>query len=227
MLWKKSVSFCLLLLLTFTKGGGEGGRRGEDEDVCFDSDITWDHLDQIEIKVGIESGRMCQKRCEDSANCTAFTWNTDAHPNLPRVCILFDATSNQLDCTNCLSGPPSCVCSSDYACNIVGDNIIDIIAPVDNEVECQTKCKDGNSCKMYTWFGDGDDNQLWKSTCMLFQKCKATAQDHTCSDCHTGAPSCVDSGAITSTTPFSLTIVTGVILLHHVLFIVTRVILLY
>ena len=79
---------------------------------------------------------------------SAFTWNTDDHPKLPRVCILFGSDTKLLNCSNCLSGPPSCVCSSEYAYNMVGDNIIDIIAPVYDEKECQTICKDDDLCTL-------------------------------------------------------------------------------
>ena len=169
------------------------------KDVCFESGITWDHVDLIDIEVSVETGRTCQRKCKDTPLCSAFTWNTDDHPNLPRVCILFNSDTIQLSCTNCISGPPSCVCSSEYACNIVDDNIIDIIAPVYDEEECQSICKDDDICNLYTWFGDGND--LWKSTCMLFQSCHDT--DQLCSDCHTGPAICSD--ATTTTTPFSTT----------------------
>eukprot|EP00092_Neocalanus_flemingeri_P020654 GFUD01022379.1.p1 GENE.GFUD01022379.1~~GFUD01022379.1.p1 ORF type:complete len:495 (+),score=82.82 GFUD01022379.1:9-1493(+) len=177
------VMWCLTILFigkVFSSG---------DDNFCFEEGVTWNHDDQIDIEVNIPTASECQNECKADGPCVAFTWNMLSHPHFPKVCSLFNSTDRAISCLSCLSGPPSCLCSQEFACNIVGDNIIDIVQSVSSEEECQVSCKNTENCKIYTWFNE--DAEVWKSTCFLFMYCDDT--DITCTGCFSGPPTCSSS----------------------------------
>ena len=50
-----------------------------------------------------------------------------------------------------MSGPDSCTCSTEVACQDDAGNIVEEMADVETEAECQKNCQDNLSCMFYTW----------------------------------------------------------------------------
>ena len=66
-------------------------------------------------------------------------------------CFLFSSVAKQTSFDDSVSGPVSCTCSSEVACQDDAGNIVEEMADVETEAECQKNCQDNLSCMFYTW----------------------------------------------------------------------------
>ena len=126
-----------------------------------------------------------QAACGANPNCSAFTWLSSENSHTPLFCFLFHSTSSLTSCSDCISGPVSCTCSSNTGCQVVGDNVIDVANEVSEEVMCQDLCASNHLCTFYTWY---DETHAPPFTCILFSDC--SVEDDTCSGCFSGPPHC-------------------------------------
>ena len=104
------------------------------------------------------------------------------HPTLPILLLFFPAIA--------LAQFTNGTCSlDDYACDIVDDNLVELVNDVSSVDECRQACNDNRaSCKYFTYFGP--DSYPFVETCMLFSSCKELDP---CTDCHSEALLCNDA----------------------------------
>ena len=114
----------LLSLLIFLQSGN----------CCFLDQTTWSSDNIFSSQDHITTPEDCQAICLASPSCTGFTWTTDRFPLYPNLCALFSATDELVPCQDCVSGPPTCLCSEKYQCVIQDDNIITSQVGVAREV---------------------------------------------------------------------------------------------
>ena len=162
---------------------------------CYTEDRTWSNEDVISIQPGVPSVTACQDLCAGEAGCSYFTWFTSHNEHTPLFCVLFRSVEKELECELCLSGPASCYCSEGVGCKVVGDNVLEVITGVTEELDCQALCAESEVCVYYTWY---DSTGLLANTCMLFSNCDI--MDETCTGCFSGPPSCSNNNPTTSAT---------------------------
>ena len=125
---------------------------------CLQGDITWDPSTITRITNGVQSPEECQKLCVIDPACTALTWTSEEADIFPLTCAFFSHTSNQTEaCPHCVSGPAPCGCNVPGECEVVGENIIDMISGVASVVECELLCLDEQDCQVFTFLGEGND----------------------------------------------------------------------
>ena len=181
-----SLSFGFLLLTTilgYTSGS------------CLKPNHTWLSFDILDIEQPVSDPYLCQAICVDTEECTAFTWTTADNQQFKEDCFLFGQASNQTICEECVSGPASCTCSTEAACEDAGDNIVDQIVAVSAEADCQNYCLENLSCKFYTWHS-ADSFPAY--TCVLLSSCVDTVS---CQGCFSGPSECQYEISTTITSP--------------------------
>jgi len=173
---------------------------------CYISDQTWLSTDILDTVQHVADHQECQKICAESPSCQAFTWTSEEYLQSKLFCFLFLTTYNFTSCDGCISGPASCTCSSQYACDADEDNVLDVVNGVTEEVHCQDLCAENKSCSFYTWY---DETNFPAITCFLLANCEVWETD--CSGCYSGPPVCsgyTTTTTTTTTTPTSTTTTT-------------------
>jgi len=160
---------------------------------CLTENMTWLSSDIMDVVQPVASPYLCQDLCGGTEECQAFTWTTEANMGIKSACFLFATTSNQTSCSDCLSGPRTCTCSSEVACQAEEENIVEIRPGVATEGQCQNICLETSSCMFYTWH---DATSFPSYTCILLSSCDDTS---VCSGCYSGPPEC--SSQLRPTTP--------------------------
>jgi len=153
---------------------------------CLKGNITWDISSVYNIVANVASPEDCQELCSADSGCFALTWLSSNSALYPLTCAMFAQISNlTTPCEECVSGTPECKCNIPGECDIVGDNIIDIISKVDSVEKCDLLCSENQMCKFYTYLGEGNH---FRHTCYLYSGCEIFATD--CEDCTTGKLEC-------------------------------------
>jgi len=160
---------------------------------CLTENMTWLSSDIMDVVQPVASPYLCQDLCGGTEECQAFTWTTEANMGIKSACFLFATTSNQTSCSDCLSGPRTCTCSSEVACQAEEENIVEIRPGVATEGQCQNICLETSSCMFYTWH---DATSFPSYTCILLSSCDDSS---VCSGCYSGPPEC--SSQLQPTTP--------------------------
>ena len=125
----------------------------------------------------------------------AYLIITADNQQLQLHCLLFGSTGNQTSCQECVSGPQSCTCSTEVACEAGEDNIVDELFAVQTEAECQNHCQESSSCLFYTWHSL---NSFPAYSCILLSSCEDTAP---CQGCYSGPQECSHQISTTTNTP--------------------------
>ena len=162
---------------------------------CLHPNMTWVSEDILDSVHPVETPYQCQAICVDTEGCAAFTWTTADNQQLQLHCFLFGSTGNQTSCQECVSGPQSCTCSTEVACEAGEDNIVDELFNVQTEAECQNHCQESSSCLFYTWYSH---NSFPASYCILLSSCEDTAP---CQGCYSGPQECSHQISTTTNTP--------------------------
>ena len=139
----------LLLLLLLLQGAAASTTLPS----CLTANTTWDSRDITSFTPNIPTPELCQKLCIDSPSCLAVTWaSSDASP-FPLSCYTYSMTNTtEQPCTDCVSGPSRCSCSSQGLqgqCQDQGDNIVDQLT------DCQTSPADCQVCSFENTLPDG------------------------------------------------------------------------
>ena len=121
---------------------------------CLTANITWDFSTDTAFIPYISTPELCQQLCMDSPSCKAVTWHSPEASGIPLYCITFSTTSTELPCSNCVSGPGWCSCSSEGDCQEEGDNIIEQFTDIASEQECAALCLKNKLCQFFTFFGE-------------------------------------------------------------------------
>ena len=56
----------------------------------------------------------CQRICQKSLSCEGFTYFNDSASPYPNFCETFPTVHSNIPCSNCVSGPTSCICSGPH-----------------------------------------------------------------------------------------------------------------
>ena len=164
-------------------------------DSCLKPNITWLSVDILDTLHPVADPYQCQAICGDTEGCAAFTWTTADNQQTKLHCFLFEETEDRTTCEECVSGPDSCTCSTEVACEAVEDNIVDEIFSVSTEAECQKYCQESESCLFYTWYSG---NSFPVYSCVLLSSCEDTVP---CHGCFSGPQECSQQISTTTSTP--------------------------
>merc|ERR1712013_346721 len=135
---------------------------------CLHPNMTWVSVDILDTVLAVPDPYQCQAICVDTEGCAAFTWTTADNQELELHCFLFGNIGNQTSFEGCVSGPPSCTCSTEVARHDDAENIVDEIAAVETEAECQRNCQKNMTCMFYTWHNGATFPPYY---CVLMSSC--------------------------------------------------------
>ena len=68
----------------------------------------------------------CQRLCQDSLGCLAWTFTTEFNSEVELGCILYSDIGRTTYQPHTISGPVSCVCSHQLACSASPDNEVEV-----------------------------------------------------------------------------------------------------
>ena len=122
---------------------------------CLTANTTWDSSLITSFTPDIPSPELCQQLCVDSPPCQAVTWTSPA-TRLPFSCLTFSTTTTELPCTDCVSGPARCSCSSQGECQAKEGNIVDVFPDIPTVEVCAALCLGEDSCQFFTYLGDNN-----------------------------------------------------------------------
>jgi len=151
------------LLLFFVVG------RSVNAEGCFVPDTTWDaNIDQGIANVTTKE--QCQDMCSESSSpCLGFTFYNEKASPRGNYCELFPTLYGSTPCTNCVSGPSSCLCSGPYTCSLAGDAVLGLDFGVATEEECAELCWNAEGCNFYSFYSiDSSPLQL---ACAKLSQC--------------------------------------------------------
>jgi len=153
---------------------------------CLQGDVTWDISGVFDIVVNVLSPEECQEVCSSEPTCVAMTWmSADAAP-YPLTCAMFSQISNTTTpCEDCVSGPSTCSCSIQGECDILEENLVEIISNVESIEMCASHCAENSACSIFTYLGEENH---FRHTCFLFTSCEVFTND--CEGCTSGADKC-------------------------------------
>ena len=167
--------------------------------LCYRDGLTWEHSGALSVISGVESALACQTSCIGTSSCSSFTWYDPTSSLTPHLCILYEYTEEEVPCASCVSGPSSCTCSSEFACVISGDNLIEVVVHVPTEMECLIECASVPDCHVYSWYDQ--TAVVFANDCFLFSSCDEVDQDKAGS--HSGPVDCDISTTATEETSTS------------------------
>jgi len=151
---------------------------------CYEFDVSWVNGALEDFKFPVNDASQCQEFCEDSTNCTSWTWTTEENHQIKSTCFLFSKTGNQTRWPETVSGPRSCSCSKNEACSATKENVIRVEV-IDNEETCKDFCYNTTGCSFYTWY---DSSDFLPPICILLSECTETFSS--CTSCFSGPPKC-------------------------------------
>ena len=121
---------------------------------CLTANTTWDSSFITSFTPSIPTPELCQHICVDSHPCQAVTWASPRATLFPLSCSTFSTTTTDLPCTDCVSGPARCSCSSEGECQAEDDNILEQFSDIPGEQECAALCLKNGLCEFFTYYGD-------------------------------------------------------------------------
>ena len=108
--------------------------------MCFNIGTSWVHETETAIP-DVSSVEECQSLCLQSSECIAFTWHKESEAFGSKLCELFPTIGETSgDCSDCVSGPKSCICSRNISCSFDEEFFINILTEIATEEECQDLC---------------------------------------------------------------------------------------
>merc|ERR1712227_233426 len=152
---------------------------------CFKENASWNETTPVNFHFPVLSSSECQKICQDELPCTAWTWTNEENDEITNFCYSYSAIGSSITFDNAISGPRSCLCSQQYACSASEDNIIRMVAGIQEEEECQSLCKKEDNCNIYTWY---DTSEALANLCLLLSDCRDQVTE--CTGCFSGPPTC-------------------------------------
>ena len=182
----KDMILTFVLLFVVSLGHASGS--------CLKPNRSWLSVDILETVQAVPDPYQCQAICVDTEGCAAFTWTTADNQKLELHCFLFGSIANQTSFDECVSGPPSCTCSTEVACHGDAGNIVDEVAAVETEAECQMSCQENMACMFYTWSNGATFPPYY---CVLLSSCQDTTP---CQGCYSGPQECSQQISTTTST---------------------------
>merc|ERR1711892_1025190 len=163
------------------------------------------HENELDTVGGVLSIEDCRLLCYDNDDCGFITYfGVDSFP-LSGICQLYTSCDTVLPCSNCVSETRECyrTCGTNYS-GAIDENLLEAIANVGQEVDCQFFCQANTECTFYTYFFAAALNA--PLFCFLLSHIEEPIG--TCENCVTGPANC-DGGTTTTTEPCRCDIVPG------------------
>ena len=138
--------------------------------MCFNVGTSWVHETETAIP-DVSSVEECQSLCLQSSECIAFTWHKESEAFGSKLCELFPTIGDETsgDCSDCVSGPKSCLCSHNISCSFDEEFFINILTETATEEECQDLCAREPKCSWYTWYSS--EGWPFSQACALLSEC--------------------------------------------------------
>jgi len=153
---------------------------------CLQGNVTWDIAGVFDIVLNVLSPEECQEVCSREPSCVAMTWVSADAALYPLTCAMFSQTSNMTTpCEECVSGPANCTCSIQGECDVLDDNLVEIVGNVESVEICASLCSENSACSIFTYLGEENH---FRHTCFLFSSCEVFTDD--CEGCTSGADKC-------------------------------------
>ena len=128
---------------------------------CFSNNTACDgHDDSIIVSHGgVMDLSACRLLCYDKEQCSYFTYfGANSFP-FSEVCSLFTSCDTVHSCEDCVSETRECYQScSEPNYGKIDENLIEMIADVQEEVNCKLFCVASSGCSYYTYFLVSDPN---------------------------------------------------------------------
>ena len=136
---------------------------------------------------GVSSVKECRQLCSDEQDCSHFSHFGSTSFPIADVCVLFSACPTLHQCEDCVTEEKSCFeTCGDNVEGVLGENIVQILADVPEELDCKKECNNNTDCKFYTYHNGSDPN--YPQLCFLLTHLEGPFK--TCSYCSTGTASC-------------------------------------
>ena len=136
---------------------------------------------------GVESLQECEELCINNYDCEFIThFGPDSFP-LRNYCMLFSDCGNVADCQDCTTAEE--ICFEQCGQNLEGpleENVLEIIAGVEDELSCKARCRNETDCQAYTYHDNSD--LVLPGICFMLTEIHAPLQS--CQHCSTGFPDC-------------------------------------
>merc|ERR1719370_2481465 len=143
-------------------------------DGCFEPDATWEG-ETNQGFFNVTSKWECQTICKESSSCQGFThFNSSASP-FANFCETFPSIHSSIPCSNCVSGPSSCICSGPYSCSLDGEALLGLDFGVASEDECAESCWNTDGCNFYSYFSS--NSSPLKLACAKLSDCNDRKSD--------------------------------------------------
>ena len=139
----------------------------------------------------------CQAVCQARVGCQGWTWTTEDNAERQNYCSLYSSLGPTSQAPDCISGPPSCLCSKLEACLVEADNEIASYPNTLEEGDCRELCESSLGCGYYTWYDATDPSQA--SLCCLLSSC--SERNSSCTSCHSAPVPCSQAISPTPTPP--------------------------
>merc|ERR1711892_40307 len=182
----RGITSNLTLLLLW---GHQTAGAAESPVTCYSNNTACEvHEDSLlETVGGVLSTEDCRLLCYDNGYCGFITYfGMDSFP-FSGICQMFRTCDRVKTCSKCVSETRMCyqVCGTNYNGRI-GENLIDGIADVGQEVDCKFLCHSNRECTYYTYYLATDVNV--PLFCILLSSVEEPLED--CENCVTGPANC-------------------------------------
>ena len=133
------------------------------------------------VSSAMECQNWCKQRNDYMNDCTYLTYYGSEGVPLQNLCYIFSSCDKKVNCSHCVTETFDCLCSSNVLGKIEGENLLDEVADIATERNCQQACVKNLKCKIYTYFTDSQQ-------CFLLSQLVEPLQD--CNNCRTGRCEC-------------------------------------
>merc|ERR1719189_3026268 len=103
--------FLFLVLVT--------GVRSSDISSCYKVNQSWANSTVLDVLTSVPDYEECRALCRDKTGCEGWTW-TDDNADYPEHCLMLSNLGDLENYPDCVSGPPSCLCSEIAGCENTG-----------------------------------------------------------------------------------------------------------
>ena len=136
---------------------------------------------------GVASVNQCRQLCLDEQDCSHFSHFGEASFPIADVCLLFSACPTLHQCEDCITEEKFCseTCGDNVE-GVLGENIVQVLGDVPDELNCKKECSNNTDCKFYTYHNGSDPN--YPQLCFLLTHLEEPLK--ACSYCSTGTARC-------------------------------------
>jgi len=136
---------------------------------------------------GVASVEECRQLCSDDQQCSHFSHFGQTSFPIGNFCILLSACPTLHPCEDCITEDRWCgtICGDDVE-GFLGENVVQLLADVPEELDCKQECNNNTECKFYTYHNGSDPN--YPKLCFLLTHLEEPFE--ACSHCSTGTARC-------------------------------------